>query len=175
MSHVQVTIQMMSGCQVTLCADPQNGWWFLKQQFIVATTNQGKLSPYHMILMRLTDDGEYIECDRNMPIENRIYHLIVRDPILYEAVEYIYPIVEDGNLWRISYPVYLADEIIQIKSMTIAVTKTGACCNHVEYTPATLLKNPIPWRPTIEILLKEYEMTDQSRANIRFLLDTKRF
>ena len=174
-SHVEVTIQMMSGCQVAISVDPQNGWWFLKQQFIVATANQGKLSPYHMTLMRLTEDGEYVECERNTPIENRVYHLIVRDPILYEAVEYIYHIVEDGNLWRISYPVYLSDTFIQLKSMTIAVTKTGTCCNHAEYTEANLLKNPIPWRPTVEILLKEYTMTDQSRENIMFLLDKKRF
>lgn len=127
--------------------DPRRGWYALKKILQNTVPHLPIPSPLRISLFQL-DGNIFVECQSG-PITEGEYYALVRDPILHERLDYIYPMGE-ADLWRWTYqPV---DEGVAREQISF-IFREGRFCGIQEYREARQAGGDVPWHTCVEDFL----------------------
>ena len=176
---IPITIQWMSGDITTIHHTPNKSLYHLKQAILTAV--QSDENPFRLTLYRRgndenedKDEEEWIHVTHtNYPSMFRKtthFYAVMRDVILQESLEYIYPL-NGHDLWRFTCESAVDRHRIQI---SVVVCEQEGFCPITDYHEAKRNKQDIPWKYGVDAFLKQYPVTEQTLANMVQLWSERR-
>ena len=165
------TVQWMSGDITTIRHTPNRSLYHLKQAILTAV--QSNENPYRLTLYRKgeEDEGWIHVTHTNYPSMFRReahFYAILRDAILQEKLEYIYPL-NHHDLWRFTCESEVDRQRIQISAV---VCDREGFCSITDYHKAK--QHDIPWTYGVEAFLRQYPISEHALANMKQLWSERR-
>ena len=154
---VPVTIQWMSGDITTISHHPRSSLYWLKR--MILSMNHEVVTPHLLSLYTKNAEGEWVEYTRPTIQDETHFYAVVRQPIIHERLDYIYP-MEGNDIWRFTYQ----DQLASQKQLSVIVQTGEWFCRVNEYHDAIQRGRAIPWIHTVEGLLEWYMTTEQGMA-----------
>ena len=152
---LQLTIQWMSGDITHVSHQPFRGLYLLKRT-ILSTINSD-VNPCLLSFYTKDADGEFTEYTHPVIKKETHFYAAIREPILHERLDYIYPMGED-DLWRFTYQ---SSDGINQKQIVVLAKQGDWFCGINEYYKAKQQREPVQWIHTVEEFLEWYMTTKQ--------------